>query len=535
MPSFRLLFNLLLIVAVPFRTGDGQAPKVPFTIDKKTTHITEPVGEEGSIDYIEALSLRQREGVTPENNSVVMFRRAFGNHGLSQNVAVEYFRQLGIEVLPDEGDYLISIGEYVNSLDKSELPEIDGLNGQQVVLRQHGEAESRPWTRDEFPLIARWIDLNEKPLMLAIQGSERLRYFVPLLPKDGGVIAILLPDVQNSREIVRLLTARAMLRLGQRNAEAAWDDVMACHRIARLVAQGPTVIELLVGIALEASACKSDNQIANGYLTAEQALRYSQELRELGDVPGFAEKIDLAERYLFLEFIENAAVQRVDPQKLVNELQSRDEKTSSVLTIFQRAIKLELVDWDLVLRMGNEEFDRVVKAARLPTRLERQPELAKLIAHLEQMKKDAAQLDSATLLGGKTVVSRKLGMMMIGQMLPAVTRLYEAEDRNLMRIELSHCAFALAAWRADYGEYPEQLGHLAPKYLQKIPIDIYTGESLIYKRSESGYVLYGVGTNLKDDSGFTFGEGTDTDDLVVRSADEDQRIREAARSAKAGN
>ena len=535
MQSFRLFFILLFIVAVPFRSGNGQDPKVPFTIDRETTHITEPVGEEGSIDYIEALSLRHRDGVTSENNSVVMFRRAFGNRGLSQNVAVEYFRQLGIEVPPDEGDYLISLGEYVNSLDKSELPDVDGLNGQQVVFNQHGEAESRPWTRDEFPLIARWIDLNEKPLTLAIQGSHRPKYFAPLLPKNGLVIAILLPDAQNSREIVRLLAARAMLKLGQRDAEAAWIDVIACHRIARLVAQGPTLIEMLVGFATEARACKCGNQIANGYLTAEQALRFSQELRELGDIPGCAEKIDVAERYMYLDAVKNVAVQGIDALKLVNKLQFSDEKSSAVLTIFQQALRLGLVDWDLVLRMGNEEFDRVVKAARLPTRLERQPELAKLIAHLEQMQKDAAQLDSATLLGGKPVVSRKLGMMMIGMMLPAVTRVCEAEDRNLMRTELSHCSFALAAWRSDYGEYPEQLGHLAPKYLRHIPIDIYTGQPLIYKRSDFGYLLYGVGPNLKDNDGFAPGEGTDTDDLVVRSADEDQRIREAARSEKAGN
>ncbi|MCA9012174.1 MAG: hypothetical protein KDB01_20620 [Planctomycetaceae bacterium] len=536
MQSFTRLFLLSFIGAVSLRTGNGQDSKIPFTIDRETTHITGPVGEDGSIDYIEALSLRQREGVTPENNSVVMFRRAFGNRDLSQNVAVEYYKQLGIDVPPDEGDYLIGINEYARSLDWSEVPVVDGLNGEQVVIDQHGEAESRPWTQDEFPLIARWIDLNEKPLMLAIQGSLRPKYFSPLLPNNGLVIGILLPDVQNIREIVRLLTARAMLKLGKRNAEGAWHDVMACHRIARLVAQGPTLIEMLSGIATEARACKCDNQITNGFLTAERALRFSQELRVLGDVPGCASKIDVAERYMYLDVVENAALQRIDPQQLVNEPQPSDEKATTVPTIFQQAINLELVDWDLVLRMGNEEFDRAAKIARLPTRLERQSELARLNADLEQMQKDAAQLDSATLLGGKTVVSRKLGKMMIGMMLPAVMRIaYEAEDRNLMRQELSHCAFALAAWRADCGEYPEQLGHLAPEYLQHIPIDIYTGQPLIYRRSDFGYLLYGVGPNLKDNDGFTFGEGTDTDDLVVRSAGEDQRIGEAARSAKEGN
>ena len=38
---------------------------------------------------------RQREGVTPKNNSVVMFRRALGHRNLSAETSDEYFRQLG--------------------------------------------------------------------------------------------------------------------------------------------------------------------------------------------------------------------------------------------------------------------------------------------------------------------------------------------------------------------------------------------------------------------------------------------------------
>lgn len=54
---------------------------------------------------------------------------------------------------------------------------------------------------------------------------------------------------------------RAMLRLNQGQVEQAWDDLLACHRLARLAGQGQTLIDALVGIALEAIACAGDQAL----------------------------------------------------------------------------------------------------------------------------------------------------------------------------------------------------------------------------------------------------------------------------------
>ena len=42
---------------------------------------------------------------------------------------------------------------------------------------------------------------------------------------------------------------------------------------------------------------------------------------------------------------------------------------------------------------------------------------------------------------------------------------------------------------------------LAPRYIAKVPVDIFSQSPLHYRRTERGYVVYSVGANRKDDGG----------------------------------
>ncbi len=61
---------------------------------------------------------------------------------------------------------------------------------------------------------------------------------------------------------------------------------------------------------------------------------------------------------------------------------------------------------------------------------------------------------------------------------------------------------ALERYRLAYGEYPEKLEALVPRYLDLLPWDIITGQPLHYKRTADGlFCLYSVGWNVTDDHG----------------------------------
>ena len=51
----------------------------------------------------------------------------------------------------------------------------------------------------------------------------------------------LMPTVQRGRELATALTARAMLHLAEGRSDAAWQNLLACHRLGRHVARGSSL------------------------------------------------------------------------------------------------------------------------------------------------------------------------------------------------------------------------------------------------------------------------------------------------------
>jgi len=63
-------------------------------------------------------------------------------------------------------------------------------------------------------------------------------------------------------------------------------------------------------------------------------------------------------------------------------------------------------------------------------------------------------------------------------------------------------ACALERYRLANGQFPETLNMISPQYLEKMPLDLITGEPLKYRRTADGqFVLYSVGWDEKDDGG----------------------------------
>lgn len=65
-------------------------------------------------------------------------------------------------------------------------------------------------------------------------------------------------------------------------------------------------------------------------------------------------------------------------------------------------------------------------------------------------------------------------------------------------------ACAAERYRLANGVYPNQLGELTPRFLDRVPPDVIDGAPLKYRRTADGaFVLYSVGWNQQDDGGTT--------------------------------
>jgi hypothetical protein len=86
--------------------------------------------------------------------------------------------------------------------------------------------------------------------------------------------------------------------------------------------------------------------------------------------------------------------------------------------------------------------------------------------------------------------------------LPNFVRATQTLARNQSLANEALIACALERCRLTQGQYPDSLEALVPRFIDALPHDLVNGEPLKYRRDErSGYLLYSVGWNEKDDGG----------------------------------
>ncbi|HEX5271372.1 MAG TPA: hypothetical protein VFW33_12825 [Gemmataceae bacterium] len=494
--------SLVLLLLLPH--DDKPVAKLP--LGKETTYITGPLDKDGYLDYESALNDRLGMGISPETNANVLLWKALGPaawgwEGNSQ-MREECFKRLGIANLPAEGDYFFDLPAYVRHHAKLDVKQVS------AIVDQQERAGQRPWSANDYPHLAGWLRANEKPLALAVQASRRPDYFNPVVTRKTGekperLIDALFPSLWRCRDMASALAARAMLRLGDGKADEAWQDLLACHRLGRLLARGGTSIEAMYGAAIDRNAANADLAYLEGAgLTAGQVRGCLKDLRGLPAMPPIADKCDLTERFMYLDAVQS--VRRGGGKDLgAKELR-----------------ELEMIDWEPALRDGNRCYDRLAAALRVKDPTERRKEMEKVGKEIDALVKDSKSLE--TVLKGvhegrpDKLAGKAIGGALLRLMMPLPRSLQAFDDKPEQVQRNLHLAFALAAYRGDHGRYPAKLDELAPKYLAAVPDDLFSGKPLVYRPEGKGYLLYSVGVNGRDDGGRWKDDDPPGDDLRVR-------------------
>src|SRR5262245_14197850 len=507
-----------------------------FTVSPETTYVTGPLDAEGYVDYPTALNERLGQGITPDQNANVLIVRALGPRPEGAELPAEYYRWLGIDPPPDQGEYLLSWDKYFEAHLKNQpeeeeprdwFDEFFGADPDEVPVRKDrreewndrvDRARKWPWKAKDRPEIADWLKRNEKPLALMVEASKRPRYFHPLVsknptPQSAQVLNSLLPTVQKCREVARALSCRAMARVDDGDLDGAWQDLLACHRLGRLVGSGGTVIQELSGLAITQIAATGELALlSHSRTSSKQVLAWLADLRRLPPIPSVAEKVDLGERFLMLDILMSMACRGPE---VLNELDRSNPKPPP--NGFWSRLFTRSIDLDPAFRNANRMFDRLVDAGRLPARASRQAEFGAITQDIIEMKAAVSELTPLERAAAdRTRRGEFIGNVVIGLLLPAYEKIYDAADRTEQSERNVQVAFALAAYRADHGKYPASLDELAPKYLPKVPGDLFSGGPLIYLPEGDGYLLYSVGVNGTDEDGRGKDDDPKGDDLVVR-------------------
>lgn len=438
-------------------------------IGPKTTFVNGPLTAEGLIDNEAALHERLSGGVSPDSNAAVLIDRAFGPAAISPRLRVRYFERLGIEPLPERGDYVVNHMAFTQQkLDGDP----DRAEREEAILNEIRRAQQRPWTRDECPLAGEWLAENEKPLELVEAATKRPNFYAPLVKAEQ--LAVGESNIRSLREAARLLVTRAMLRLGDDDVAGAWSDLLACHRLARLIGQRPqSTIVFHVAVAVDAVATAGDAALIAHGLSVEQARHCLADHAALTEIIPVVEVLQLGERLICLDSMQSTSVSAG-------------------------------FDLNVTLRRLNRRFDDSVAAMKLKDVQQRREALDKLNADLNQRAKTNRQplrLAAGFVISPRKAISNSASDTLLALMEPVFAQALKSDDRVRIKSDLARVGFALAAYRAERGGYPMGLNALVPKYLAALPTDRMNDQPLRYVRRENGFLIYSVGANGRDDDG----------------------------------
>jgi hypothetical protein len=86
-------------------------------------------------------------------------------------------------------------------------------------------------------------------------------------------------------------------------------------------------------------------------------------------------------------------------------------------------------------------------------------------------------------------------------MAPALMRISQLDSRVRAHLDLGRTALAIERYRLARGAQPNQLADLVPTYLDQVPTDPFDDQSIRYRRTEPGYILWSIMDDGQDNGG----------------------------------
>lgn len=105
-------------------------------------------------------------------------------------------------------------------------------------------------------------------------------------------------------------------------------------------------------------------------------------------------------------------------------------------------------------------------------------------------------------------------------LMPALSKAVRRSARMQTSVDAARVAGALERHRLATGALPESLEVLTPRYLERIPTDLFDGKPLRYRRQADGaYLIYSIGWNQADDGGVLAWKGNKEKSVDLENGD----------------
>jgi hypothetical protein len=352
----------------------------------------------------------------------------------------------------------------------------------------------------QLAILEAWVRQNVKALAELRKGTQKPHYWPEY--RGTSMVGIVLPELGKAKALAIALCSRAKLNAAKGNCKEAFSDLLACYRFGTHFTGPKTLIEQLVGLAIRSIATNAAFQILDKENPTPDLLKdFQLQLQKFSSQEKFTFDFT-AEKFSAYDIIQRMFTDDGKGGGHIPEL-STDQKENwpdsvkvllSVLTEVQiRA--LAKVDRRETTDLTNKVYEYFDKASH----------------------KTPWQLNTEGKDVQKVIAEMIKGNPFLRLFMPVIGRVVEISFRCEVETDALVTTIAILRYKADKGQYPENLEELASAgYLDKLPMDPYSDNPLIYKRAKDNFTLYSFGADFDDDGGAPskWGEGEKGGDQV---------------------
>ncbi len=406
-------------------------------------------------------------------------------------VTVDYVAELNRIVRPVTDESLNAATFYTEAASRYEKLSEDNKEIFELLSKKANEV-----TPEQKQLIEKWLIDNEETLELVITGTQKPYNWLEYNNKnneDAGMMGILLPHLAEFRRLAYSLRWRAWHNAEQGRYEDAFDDIKSCYRLGRHFKGDKTLIEQLVGIAIEAMAVQTLRAILDGYQFDSDTLTTLQkDFEQIIAGEDFTTSIKTEKLFMYDEIQRCFTEDRLGGGHIslegIRRVAMFTEGSEGLLEYIVREKA-----WTLPLHVLFTH----------PNKQESREMADRYYIFFEKMAcKSPAQINAEGIGIGKQAMEIVKGNVLLEMLTPALGRVIQISHRSRTEVQATITILGLLRHKTDKGSYPENLQELITTgYLKELPIDSFSDKPLVYRRTDDSFILYSLGENFKDDGG----------------------------------
>ncbi|SFJ47249.1 hypothetical protein [Planctomicrobium piriforme] len=502
-PYARSFLRRLFLVASFVAVLPGMAltfaaePGSPLPEGLKLTEPQIPIELVGSLRSINERLTKQ---VPPAQNAAVFLLIAVGKDAFEPELKADSLELMGVQALPPDAPQFVLLEDFTKFLDG-----VPPDQTHEVALQIQDElfaAAEGPWSVEKYPRLLAYLTANEKSLKTISTAADQPGYFVPMLSVEmpPRLLSATLNIERRFPFIARMYNARAMHRLYTGDVDGALDDLLTCHQIALLLANGsPFDVSNAKAHVVDAFATRGEGLVlASGRISPEQLARYTKAFRALPPLPTADQAANIGERAIVHQEIELLST---DEESVRGFFEVPDASSRPA----EKLPDLSGLKWDQALVGADGIWDEIVKALGTRDRATQKELFAKLdqkLAQWEESTDEDVEKFTEKLKSDPAATSRWVGENMAWSLRPFWWQRRFSDDRARVRRDLTNIGLALVAYRQDHGSFPAALSELTPKYLPELPVDGHTDLPYDYTRETDGLArVMSKGANQMNDAG----------------------------------